>query len=129
MPGVRSLCDFSLPLGISNGGWAGEERRPTHPGGGQVGKKDLPSQPMQLSSWPLGYSCRAVERAEVGSPLPVGPQDCTHCLLFQRVGLWILRAPSPLERTEQNSPEHPLSSQRGGVSPGLCHALLHDTPL
>lgn len=83
---------FFLPLGISNGGWAGEERRPTNPeawGGGVVGEKDLPSQPLQLSSWPLGYSCRAVGRAEVGrarSPLPVEPQDCTHCLLLQRLG-------------------------------------------
>lgn len=30
VPGVRSLCGFSVPLGISNGRWAGEERRPTN---------------------------------------------------------------------------------------------------
>lgn len=105
VPGVRSLCGFSLPLGISNGGWAGEERRPTNPEVGVgVGEKDLPSQPLQLPQWPLGFSCRALGRAEVGrarSPLPVGPQDCTHCLLLQRTGLWFLRAPSPLELTEQ----------------------------
>lgn len=36
VPGVGSLCGFFLPLGISNGGWPGEERRPTNPeaGGG-----------------------------------------------------------------------------------------------